>query len=935
MMKSIFQNLLLAAVLTGGSFFSGLHAQNDAFTIQGGTLEPDSSESFPIYFRDRSGNVLTTGVENYGSFGMELTFPASLVDDVSVSLGTVLGSQTNVLFSDYNVDTGVFNYVLVAVDPAFTVDATAPGDLFGQLNISLRGGSDGDDITPVVGEFNGTDAFGSISVSNDNNTLDVSVGSITVGSGNTAPPQVLSFEANPQSVLPGESSTLSWQTSNADSVTIDQGVGSVPTSGSASVSPSAQTTYTLTATNANGSVTRQVTVSVSALPVPVINSFTATPTTIQEGGSSTLSWNVSGADSVSIDQGIGTVSSTTGSTDVSPSANVTYNLTATNSSGSVTASVSVTVVQDNLPSPVINSFDVSSNLILQGDEVSFSWNVSFADSITITTSSRTLIDTQEGNGSGVTDSPSLDTTYRLTATNGQGSVEETVSVSVAAIVRFTALPGEIQLGESTRLSWDTTFFDEVTITPDLGVVERSGSVDLRPEDDTEYLLTGRLGNRELTAVASVTVTPEPALYFPSVRANTSYYSEIIVVNLENDAIDYDFTLYRASGRSETEQSGTLGPLASATFIIENVPGGGEGWAKFNVSGLNTAQLAGVINTWSRDGEELFATTATQVPRRVVDVPHIAKNPAFQTIGAMVNVTPNLSDQFSFNTPTESFDLGQLDSDDQVRVDFRELMGGTVEDPAWGSFTSAGGQASIVGSEVFSRVDGVRQSVGVALDGQLANELIYPHLVADTESFWTGVVVINAGNEAATVSYTVFNAAGDEITGRDPEVYNPGEKRTFLADRNTQDFGQGATWLKVNSEQPLAGYMLFGTWAPGDSFSGFQSVKNLSTRLCIPYVDASTPASIANGGFTGIALVNPSEENQVVLRLVDANGNQKQQSALQTLSKNQKLVTLVRNLFTQEIEEGDKVVVQSLQPIVGFALYGQGTKTLGGVLAVPY
>ena len=58
------------------------------------------------------------------------------------------------------------------------------------------------------------------------------------------------------------------------------------------------------------------------------------------GGSSTLSWSVTGATSVTIDNGIGSVA-LTGTTVVSPTTDTTYTLTATNSAGSVTESVTV------------------------------------------------------------------------------------------------------------------------------------------------------------------------------------------------------------------------------------------------------------------------------------------------------------------------------------------------------------------------------------------------------------------------------------------------------------------------------------------------------------------------------------------------------------------------------------------------------------------
>ena len=76
--------------------------------------------------------------------------------------------------------------------------------------------------------------------------------------------------------------------------------------------------------------------------VPIINSFSAIPSTITVGESSTLSWSVTDATSVIIDNGIGSVV-LTGTTAVNPTTTTTYTLTAANTVGSVTASVTVIV----------------------------------------------------------------------------------------------------------------------------------------------------------------------------------------------------------------------------------------------------------------------------------------------------------------------------------------------------------------------------------------------------------------------------------------------------------------------------------------------------------------------------------------------------------------------------------------------------------------
>lgn len=83
---------------------------------------------------------------------------------------------------------------------------------------------------------------------------------------------------------------------------------------------------------------------------PIVKFFTAEPATIERGQASSLKWEVTGADSVGINQGLGTVSSS-GARSVFPSNTTTYVLTASNSGGSVTESVTVNVTVPPPPAP--------------------------------------------------------------------------------------------------------------------------------------------------------------------------------------------------------------------------------------------------------------------------------------------------------------------------------------------------------------------------------------------------------------------------------------------------------------------------------------------------------------------------------------------------------------------------------------------------------
>ena len=78
------------------------------------------------------------------------------------------------------------------------------------------------------------------------------------------------------------------------------------------------------------------------LTPPIINSFSAAPTGIAAGSTSTLSWNVTNATAVTIDHGVGSVA-LSGSNVVSPAATTTYTLTAANTAYFGQAMTTVTV----------------------------------------------------------------------------------------------------------------------------------------------------------------------------------------------------------------------------------------------------------------------------------------------------------------------------------------------------------------------------------------------------------------------------------------------------------------------------------------------------------------------------------------------------------------------------------------------------------------
>jgi peptidoglycan-associated lipoprotein len=78
----------------------------------------------------------------------------------------------------------------------------------------------------------------------------------------------VSLQANPTSINKGDSTTLSWTSTDATQLTISPDVGAVTAQGSTKATPQDSTTYTITASGPGGSADSSVRVTVAAPPPP-------------------------------------------------------------------------------------------------------------------------------------------------------------------------------------------------------------------------------------------------------------------------------------------------------------------------------------------------------------------------------------------------------------------------------------------------------------------------------------------------------------------------------------------------------------------------------------------------------------------------------------------------------------------------------------------
>ncbi len=172
----------------------------------------------------------------------------------------------------------------------------------------------------------------------------------------THPPVIGSFTAIPASLPAGGGhTTLTWEVSNASSLTINQGVGAVTPAdkGSRSVAVAETKTFTLIASNSLGSVSKDVSVTV-ALPL----SISITPTSrafvagspggsfdsVVTGATATVNWSLSGPGSLSSATGPSVIYTPPPTLTVLTGATLTAELSGTGLSATANISIAPTVL---------------------------------------------------------------------------------------------------------------------------------------------------------------------------------------------------------------------------------------------------------------------------------------------------------------------------------------------------------------------------------------------------------------------------------------------------------------------------------------------------------------------------------------------------------------------------------------------------------------
>ena len=332
--------------------------------------------------------------------------------------------------------------------------------------------------------------------------------------------------------------------------------------------------------------------------------ISAYPSTITKGDSSTLSWTTNNAESASINQSIGSVSTGSGERSVSPNSSRTYTMTVLNEDGKdATCSTTVTVedTPDPEPKPVCKDFSAYPHTITKGDSSTLNWDVKHAHTITINQGVGEVTNKSEQ-----VVSPAQNTTYTLTAygaddhkvqCNTTVKVEKPTPdpdpITCEENVNFSASPSRIDRGNTSTLTWSTSGgITDVSINRGIGDVGTSGSEDVSPNTNTTYTLTASDGTDSIDCNTTLRVdapttsgggggggAPAPRCELNisdrnieagddvTLTWNGRNVSDVEITNDEGDVIVSTFDRLFGAKRELFSGSRTITPAQSTTYTM--------------------------------------------------------------------------------------------------------------------------------------------------------------------------------------------------------------------------------------------------------------------------------------------------------------------------------------------------------------------------------
>jgi phospholipase C len=242
-------------------------------------------------------------------------------------------------------------------------------------------------------------------------------------------------------------------------------------------------------------------------------SLTASPTSIAQGSSSTLTLTTSNALSVTLSGSDGTnytMAATGGTQVVTPATTTTYTATVTAVAGQVSAQATISVA--GAPTPPTVGISANPTSITPGSSSTLTIKATNATTVKVSGSDGTSFTLAAAGGTQAV-SPAATTTYTASATGPGGSISASATVMVAAepapTVSISAAPASITPGASSTLTVAASNATSVTVSGSDGstfsLAATGGTHTVTPSATTTYTASATGAGGKASAGTTVTV----------------------------------------------------------------------------------------------------------------------------------------------------------------------------------------------------------------------------------------------------------------------------------------------------------------------------------------------------------------------------------------------------------------------------------------------
>jgi hypothetical protein len=661
----------------------------------------------------------------------------------------------------------------------------------------------------------------------------------------TAPPPEITFKAQPDSIRPGQASTLSWNCEEAQSATIEPNIGAVDVSGSVEVHPPETTTYMLTAQGPGGESEAECTINViNQLPSAEslsVNTSEDTPVDI------TLSGTGPNEDpltfSVAETPVNGSLSGTPPEVTYTPDPNFygsdTFTYTADDGYAvSDPASVIIEILPVNDPPEAADDLVATDNAPILIENVLANDTDIDGDVLEISGFSQPLHGDVETEGNGAfTYTPGADFTgedsFTYTITDGNGGQDTaSVTVRISPQVQIAASPEMIASGESSILTWNFSFAESCTISPSIGEVGAEGSVTVTPAETSTYTITATGSGGSTTANTTITVVDPAELVFDPVEDQEVIEGEELAFTVHAEYSD-DATLgYSASNLP----SGASFDQETQTFSwTPGIGQAGEYSPEFKVS----------------DGE--LSDTMTVHITVNANSPLVTLTADPQTIAPGQSATLSWTSEYA-ETCTIEPDIGEVALNGSVDVTPEETTAYTIS--ATGSGGSASDTVTLTVEQSLASITGTITDAGT--DQPLEGAIVLIEAESNAYSDETGpdgsyeIIGVIPGDIQITITYSDYS-----------QIY---QATLPTGDGYVMDFSMDFSGIRVtgsvvdlSTEEPLAGATVTAiidgqTYSANTGVDGSYEISGISengslelTATCPGYLEDTAMYSVSGSG----------------------------------------------------------------------------------------